>query len=78
MRIRAMEAARAGRPSDFKIPPRPIAVGSVLTRMASLALLIEMEDEIAAAICPRQHCISNPGGTEMVQIAVQALLEDHP
>ena len=65
MRIRDMEATRAGRPPTFKLPLRPIAVGSVLTRMASLALLIAMEDEIAAADGPRQHCISTPGGTEI-------------
>ena len=56
MRIRAMEAARAGHPTDFKLPIRPIAVGSVLTRMANLlALIISMEDVIASAVGPRQH-----------------------
>ena len=48
------------------------------TRLASLALLIAMADPIAEAAGPRQHCINTPGGAEMVQSAVQALLEDRP
>jgi hypothetical protein len=77
----ALKANLGARLMGFRKPNgklRPVAMGSVLRRIAAKAACIVVKDSTSVAVGPHQHGVGRPAGAELMHKSVSALVDEDP
>ena len=74
----AMEDMRRRQGDAYVQPSRPLGMGCVLAKLANSCVMRHLRDFVADIVGPEQFAVNARGGCEMIQLALQVLMENDP